>query len=125
MPNNTIMDKKTLEELNQKLNQEKDDLEKILKDFASKDSGAPGGWRSNMPAYNQDGANLEEESDEVEAYQNLLSQEASLENRLKEVNAAIDKIKNEGYGICENCKKPIEIERLKTYPAAKTCLHCK
>jgi RNA polymerase-binding transcription factor DksA len=119
------MDKKTIEELNEKLIKEKEDLEKILNDFATKDAGSPGGWRSNMPEYNQGGANLEEESDEVEAYQNLLSQEASLENRREEVNKALEKIKNGEYGICENCKKDIEIERLQTYPAAKTCQKCK
>ncbi len=119
------MDKKLTEELNQKLIQEKENLEKILKEFANKDPNAPGGWRSNMPAYNQDGANLEEESDEVEAYQNLLSQEASLENRLKEVNEALEKIKTSKYGLCENCNNEIEIGRLQTYPAAKTCLKCK
>lgn len=119
------MDKKTTEELNEKLIKEKEDLEKILNDFAAKDSGSPGGWRSNMPEYNHGGTNLEEESDEVEAYQNLLSQEASLENRLKEVNEALEKTKSGGYGVCENCKKDIEIERLQTYPAAKNCLKCK
>lgn len=119
------MDKKVIEELREKLIKEKEDLEAILGDFAKKDSGSPGGWNSRMPEYNHDGGSLEEESDEVEDYQNLLSQEASLENRLKEINDALEKIKTGGYGICENCKKEIENGRLQTYPAAKTCLKCK
>ncbi len=102
---------------------EKEDLEKILEGFAKKDPHSPGGWRASVPDY--DGGSMEEESDEVENYQNLLSQEASLESQLKEINLALEKIKNGKYGICENCKKEIEVERLQTYPAAKTCLKCK
>ena len=117
------MDKKLIEELKLKLVKEKEDLEKMLGSFAKKDSHSPGGWRTEMPKFN--GGHLEEESDEVEKYQNLLSQEASLENRFKEIEEALKKIKTGKYGICENCKKRIEIERLKTYPAAKTCLKCK
>jgi len=117
------MDKKLIEELKLKLLEEKKDLEKILKGFAKKDTHTPGGWRANVPKY--DGGHMEEESDEVEHYQNLLSQEASLENRLKEIEEVLDKIQTGKYGICENCGKEIEIGRLKTYPAAKTCLRCK
>lgn len=117
------MDKKIIEELKCKLIEEKKDLEKILEGIAKKDPHSPGGWQTKMPDY--DGRSMEEESDEVETYQNLLSQEASLENQLKEIEAALEKIKTGEYGICENCKKEIEIERLQTYPAAKACLKCK
>lgn len=120
---NGNMEKEQIEELKSKLIKEKEEIEKILKSFAKKDPHSPGGWRANIPDY--DGGNMEEESDEVEQYQNLLSQETSLENRLKEINWALKKFQSEKYGICENCKKEIEIERLQTYPAAKTCLKCK
>ena len=30
----------------------------------------------------------------------------------------------DGYGICENCKKEIENDRLEVNPAAKTCKEC-
>ncbi len=117
------MDKKIIEELKSKLTEEKEEIEKSLKGIAQKDPHAPGGWRASVPDF--DGGSMEEESDEVENYQNLLSQETSLENQLKEINDALEKIRMGKYGICENCKKEIEIERLETYPAAKTCLKCK
>jgi RNA polymerase-binding transcription factor DksA len=117
------MDKETIEELKSKLIKEKEEIEKSLEGIAKKDPYAPGGWRASVPDF--DGGSMEEESDEVENYQNLLSQEASLESRLKEIKEALEKIKTGKYGICEKCKKEIEVERLQTYPAAKTCLKCK
>ncbi len=120
---NKSMDKKIIEELKSKLIEEKEEIEKSLKGMAQKDPHAPGGWRASVPDF--DGGSMEEESDEVENYQNLLSQESSLENQLKEIISALEEIKNGKYGLCENCKKEIEVERLKTYPAARTCLKCK
>ena len=43
---------------------------------------------------------------------------------LKEIEAALKKIKNGTYGKCERCKKPIEIKRLEVKPEAVYCLKC-
>ena len=43
-----------------------------------------------------------------------------LENRLIDVLSALNKIKNNNYGICEISGSPIEEERLKANPAART-----
>ncbi len=46
---------------------------------------------------------------------------------LKDVESALSKIDKGSkgkYGICENCKKPIEKKRLETYPFAKYCTAC-
>lgn len=52
-----------------------------------------------------------------------LTKEA-LEERIKEINKALDKIDKGTYGICENCQKNIEETRLKINPAAYLCREC-
>lgn len=47
-----------------------------------------------------------------------------LETRLSDINKALGKIENDKYGICENCGKPIEEDRLEANPAALTCKEC-
>ncbi len=48
----------------------------------------------------------------------------TLEARLSDINKALEKISGDGYGVCENCKKEIENDRLEVNPAAKTCKEC-
>jgi DnaK suppressor protein len=60
----------------------------------------------------------------VEEYSTLLPVEYSMELRLKNIDAALEKIKTKKYGICENCGKQIPIERLKVSPESKFCLDC-
>lgn len=47
-----------------------------------------------------------------------------LEDILKDIDIALGKIKKSKYGICENCKLPIEPKRLDMYPFAKYCTKC-
>ncbi len=121
------MDKKLIQELKDKLEKEKDKLEKILGSFAQKDEKVPGDWDTKFPSMGQGsaGVDLEKEADEVERYSTLLPIEHSLEKRLKNVNLALENIKKGKYGVCEKCKKPIRIQRLKVSPEARICLKCK
>ncbi len=48
----------------------------------------------------------------------------NMQKNLKEVENAIAKIKSGGYGICENCHKPIPEKRLKLLPFARFCVSC-
>jgi len=43
---------------------------------------------------------------------------------LIEINHALDKIDEGGYGVCEGCKKSITKIRLKAVPYAMLCLKC-
>ncbi len=49
----------------------------------------------------------------------------SAQNELKEVIIALEKISSGKYGICENCNKTINKERLKVLPYTSLCLDCK
>lgn len=116
------MDKKIIEELKIKLEENKKSLERELEKFAKKDDSPKGDWETKYP--NRENGTMEEEADEVQEYGNLLPVEHSLEAKLKDVNSALEKIKSEGYGICENCGKEIDKQRLMACPEAKTCLKC-
>jgi len=49
----------------------------------------------------------------------------TLERKLEEVDRAIKNANLIGYGICENCGKPIDPERLEIFPEATLCVDCK
>lgn len=47
-----------------------------------------------------------------------------LEDQLVEVNKALERIEEGTYGICTNCGKPIQAERLEALPSAALCINC-
>jgi len=110
----------------QRLEKEKAKLEKDLRSFARKNKKVKNDWITEYPNFDnkQDEGRWDEEVDEVEEYDKLLSVSYALEIELKAVNQALEKIKKGTYGICENCGKQISLERLKAYPQAIFCLEC-
>jgi len=108
------------------LEKEKETIEKQLQSFAKKDANLKGDWDTKFPRFSEEtgGSSMERAADEVEEYGRLLPIEFSLEKKLQDINLALEKIKKNKYGACENCKKPISTERLKAFPAAKNCEKC-
>ena len=45
--------------------------------------------------------------------------------RLHEVNVAIERLNEKGYGECEECGEPIGEERLRALPFTRVCVDCK
>ncbi len=107
-----------------KLKKKKKEIEKILSQIAKKDEKIKGNWRAIFPSFGED-ISLEVEADEVEEYEERILEEHLLEEKLKEIEEALSKIKKGNYGICEKCKKEIELERLKAIPETKFCSKCK
>jgi RNA polymerase-binding transcription factor DksA len=120
------MNQKIINELRQKLEKEKEAIEKELEKFAKKDGNLKGDWDTRFPHWDGESGSsaLERAADEVEEYSTLLPLEHHLELRLKDINLALDKIREGKYGKCESCGKEIPIERLQAYPAARLCLSC-
>lgn len=117
------MNKKLLEELKEKLEKEKNSLQKELESFATEDNEPKGDWDTRYP--NRENGSMEEEADEMQEYDNLLSLEHSLELKLQDVNLALEKIRNGGnYGVCEKCAKKIDENRLQACPEARLCMKC-
>lgn len=54
-----------------------------------------------------------------------LSLLATFEERLEEIELALTKLNDGNYGICRNCGKPIDPERLAIVPEAQYCVPCK
>lgn len=116
------IDHNTIATLKEKLQHEQQELEKLLSAFAKKDPNMKGNWNAQFPNMGEkssfsSGA-LEERQDEIEEYEAELSEEHTLESRLKEVNAALDRIEKNAYGMCATCGKEIPLERLEANPAA-------
>jgi RNA polymerase-binding transcription factor DksA len=49
----------------------------------------------------------------------------ALENKLRDIDHAIEQSQTTGYGICEKCGNPIEPERLEIFPETTLCVNCK
>jgi len=116
------MEQKLLEELKSQLRTKKQRLESQLSEFATKDPNLKDDWDTKYPRVPQ--GNLEEAADEVEEYSTKLDLEFNLENQLKDVNAALGKIEQGDYGVCENCQRPIASARLNVSPEARLCSKC-
>lgn len=117
------MNKKFLEEQQKRLKEAKDKLESRLSSFAEESDKGKGEWSAKMPSLDP-GTSLEEEADEVEEFGTRLALERTLEQEVKKINTALEKIKRNQYGICEKCRKPISQGRLKVYPQAEHCKNC-
>ncbi len=46
-------------------------------------------------------------------------------NLLREIDTALEKLKEGNYGICETCGKIIGVKRLEVVPSARLCIKCK
>lgn len=119
--------KNLFQRLRSKLKEEKALIEKELKRFATKDKKLKGDWHTRFPFFNGEvgGSALEKAADEIEEFSTLLPIEYVLEIKLQNINLALKKMKRGKYGICEKCRKSINIRRLKVYPEARACLKCK
>ncbi len=67
----------------------------------------------------------EEEADETEEIVNRQGIKKALENRLENINFALDKLKRGEYGKCEKCGAEIDFELLEAAPESKLCRECK
>lgn len=110
------MDKAKLATFTSMLKQKQTELEKELATFTVKDPRAHEGQRSEFPQF---GDSQDDNTTEVEVYQNRISVEQQLEEDLRDVKDALEKITKGTYGICEKTGKPIEEKRLMVTPEAR------
>lgn len=120
--------KEQLKNFAARLQAEKTEIETILSRIATRDPKIKGDWDAIFPSMEHapsgsSGA-LEESAGEVEEYESRLASEHTLELRLRDVEAALERITAGTYGICTNCKKEIPLERLEANPEAAICLDC-
>lgn len=104
------------------LEEEKVKIEGDLGTMASRNPDAPTDWNVSYPDMNASPSALDEVADQEEEYENRVSIEAGLEIRLREINEALERIKNCNYGICKEGGEQIPEDRLRANPAANTCI---
>ncbi len=109
------------EKMKKRLLEEKNRIEKELSRFAVP-TGHPGDYTTK---FEEIGTDKDENASEVEEYTDNLALENTLEQELKDINEALERIKKGIYGFCENCGQEIDTGRLQAYPAAKKCIKCK
>jgi len=117
------MDKKILAKLKKLLEERKAKIEKELTSIANKDPRLKGDYDTRFPDFGQP-QSPDENALKVTAYESTLPIEYALELRLSDINRALEKIKNNTYGRCENCDHAIDLKRLEAMPEARVCLDC-
>jgi DnaK suppressor protein len=115
------LDKKTIGELKALLLKEKEDLEKSLSRIARAVDKKEGDYEAT---FEDIGTDKDDNATEVDQYAGNVSVESSLEKQLQDILDALKRIERGTYGFCENCRKEIDIERLRANPSAKTCIKC-
>jgi RNA polymerase-binding transcription factor DksA len=105
-----------------KLEDEKKLLTRELKEIGVvKDKKSPDDWQAKPEDLDIIESDANEVGDKITSYENNNALVNELEQRLMEVDTALEKIENGKYGLCEKCGEKIEEDRLSANPAAKTC----
>ena len=121
-----MLDQNTLQELKTALLKERDLLTKELETIAAPDPNVEGDWDVKHEEWGEDQITSSEELETGESVnesdEDMKNKALSdrLELRLKEVDDALKRMEGDTFGICETCKQPIDVERLKANPAANT-----
>lgn len=105
----------------EKLEKEKDDIKKSLAEIGFVNPDNPKDWVSKPTPRDTERADRNDASDIIEEYEINTAVVSTLEVRLQNINAALERIKNNTYGMCSVCKQSIEEGRLEANIAADTC----
>jgi len=104
----------------QQLKAEQKEIEEELNLIAKKGS-KKNDYKAKFEDY---GSSEEEQASETSDYTDRIALENQLELRLLKTRNALARLKNKTFGMCENCKAEIELERLQADPLVNLCLKC-
>ena len=105
----------------EKLESEIKTLENELITVGRKNPDSPGDWEATRTENGVDKADDLDLADSIEQYEDNRGILEQLEIQLRDVKAALKKIEEGKFGICEIGGEEIEADRLEANPAAKTC----
>lgn len=112
-----------IEQMKERLLEDKARLERDLNDIGSKDPNVKGRFDVEYP---ESGGNSDDDNAmEVTEYSDEISLKTRLEKELKDTLSALKQIDKGVYGICRYCKKDIQEKRLEARPASSSCIACK
>lgn len=104
-----------------KLETERDTLRRELESIAKRNPDNPKDWEAKGAALDIQQADQNERADAIEEYEINAGMLKNIEVRYNEVKAALKRIEDGTYGVCEVGGEPIESDRLEANPAATTC----
>ena len=115
-----MLDAKFIEEQKEKLEAQKAEILKELKDLGS--SEKDGKFEAT---YKDIGESEDDNTQEVQQYVEDIELVEKLQEMLSEVNGALNRIEKGTYGICTGCGEEIDKARLIVFPSATLALKCK
>jgi DnaK suppressor protein len=112
-----------LEFYKEKLEKELKILENQIFSIAEKNPNVENDWmpKSNISINEVDPNKISDQIEDLGTNSAIL---VDLETRMANVKLALEKIKNNTFGICENCNTQISDKRLDANPAARQCMNC-
>jgi len=116
-----VLDKDTINKIKQELLNRKQSVEEELRDLLG-DKDRENGAKVKFPDF---GDKTDENAQEIGEYSTNLATEKVLRSSLRDINNALERIKNGTYGICKYCHEPIGKKRLLARPVASACVKCK
>lgn len=120
------MDKKpnqnTIKEIKEQLINKRKRILSDLSGLSRKDNHEADDRTAKFPEY---GNKPDENAQEINDYSTDIMTEKILEKSLADIDKTLDRIKNDTYGICKYCDKPIGEKRLLARPTANSCISCK
>jgi len=96
-----------------------EDIKRMEEDSLGRSRQDQAGDLSNMPIHMAD---ISSDNFELELTLGLIENEV---RQIKEIDLALERLKDGSYGRCENCELKIKKPRLKAIPNAKLCIECK
>ena len=115
------MDKNELKHYEELLNKEREEREHFLKDDGMGYGISIRDLTGELSSYDNHPGDLGTETYEAEKNLSFRTREKFL---ISEVQAALNKIEEGTFGICEVCHKEIGTERLDVRPYSRLCIHC-
>ena len=109
-----------LETLRGQLEAERESLEDDLASHGRVQTET-GEWEGASIGFEGEESDPNDVADQIEELSTNVPLVKELEERHTDVTDALEKMDEGVYGICEECDEPIDIERLKANPAARTC----
>lgn len=115
------MEQEKIEHFKKKLETEREEVISNLRSVAVQvDENDPHNWEAREPQQENQEAERNEVAEEIEQYgaNDIVTEE--LEDRLRNIDAALERIEKGTYGVDKFDGEPIEEKRLEANPAAET-----
>lgn len=114
--NNTPYSDEELEHFKELLLQKREEAETKIEEEKERAESIEGNYDDESSALGHHSGNIGSEEEERETAYSLIERE---KDRIKKINAALDRIGKKTYGVCQDTGKKIQKERLETIPYAQ------